>query len=172
MDKPFLDGFSCSWSKQTLLRKAQDSSRMVLYGSVFCELHPHSSRDTQGACLQGRWPFCSLKCCKQLQKFHLLSALYLFFFFLTTVFWLLLLPYSSSWLFLGGVQVSETIFVQWPSRWERASQCLNKERTEMWAQPWLGIRGSTPERALEGIPDAEKASQFSLSHRMQSVTDG
>lgn len=98
MDKPFLDGFSCSWSKQTLLRKPQDSSRMVLYGSVFCELHPHSSRDTQGACLHGQWPFCSLKCCKQLQKFHLLSALYLFFFLSHNC---LLAAFTSKQLFLA-----------------------------------------------------------------------
>lgn len=107
------------------------------------------------------WAVCSLHpsaCCKASKHTPLSSDLLSVV--LAPVFTLFYLSDSSwsHWLFYGDgrsqTQALFTLFTQ------RASQCLNKERTTMGAQPLLAIRNSTLERALKDTQDLKWTSSF------------
>lgn len=132
-------GFLALWAGKDYLKTAAEWTFTVLF-SVNCTWTLLGTLEELVFMGSGHFvPLHAAACCKG-SKYSLLSS-DLLFLSLTTVFCLLFLPDSSwsHWLFLWGVHISKTSFVHWPGRWERPSQCLNKERTAMWAQPLLAL---------------------------------
>lgn len=146
MNKPSLDGFSCSLSRQTSSNKAQASSRVGLYSiealllkNCTCAL-PGTPKEFVFTDSSHFVPLSAVEYCKG-SKISLLSTCLL----LLSQHCILVTPSSDTWtcwLFLWGLQVLTSSFVHCSAREETIS-AASKERMKMWSHPLLHMRNYT-----------------------------